>query len=288
MLEGAISELAQKSKTVHGESVHNARKKLKQLRGMLQFMRYGLRKRVYKHANDIFQDAAKPLSGIRDADVMLETLDKLSEHFQDQVKSKSLQKLRRALLKRKKNIRKQFLSAREMQKISAQLREQSNTLKKWTSVPNKFGVLLMGLEGTYSKARGEFNAVLAEKNTDNLHSWRKQVKYLRYQLEILENVRPPIIPLMAKQTRTLSDLLGEDHDLAVLEGLVTNECSDCCNTSEKELLIALMNQRRAELQNEAIAIGRKFFAETEKQWSRRMKNYWKSRESEQSHSSTAA
>ena len=70
--------------------------------------------------------------------------------------------------------------------------------------------------------------------------------------------------------------MGLPGDLAVLESLVRDECSDCCEASEKELLNALVRQRKVELRNEAITIGQKFFAETPKQLTKRLKAYRKS------------
>ena len=74
----------------------------------------------------------------------------------------------------------------------------------------------------------------------------------------------------------MADLLGTDHYLAVLEDLARNECKKSCDAEEAELLYALVNQRRMELENEAVIIGPKLFAETPKQFSQRLKGYWKS------------
>jgi len=42
------------------------------------------------------------------------------------------------------------------------------------------------------------------------------------------------------------------------------------------LILALLNQRRIQLEAEAIANGKKFFAETPKRFSLRLKGCWKS------------
>jgi CHAD domain-containing protein len=277
MLNKAIKELARRSSATRGQGVHNARKRLKQLRGMLKLMQFGLAKQAYKRQTKIFRDAAKPLSEVRDADVMIETLDRLCEHFSSQIKRKSFKKLRQALLNRRTKLRKQLLGKqRQMQKVSAKLRKEEDSLTKWTSVPNDSKVIFQGLEKTYSRAQDEMKDAIADQEDEKLHEWRKDVKYLRYQLELLCEVWPPVISPMADQTHQLADLLGEDHDLVVLKDLILNDFTDCCKSNEKELIVALLNQRRLQLEAEAIALGKKFFAESPKQFTRRLKGYWKS------------
>src|SRR5262249_12305675 len=100
------------------------------------------------------------------------------------------------------------------------------------------------------------------------------------QLEVLESLWPVVICLMVKETRQLADLLGLDHDLSVLENVITKECSKCCTPAERELFGALANKRREALRNESIAIGEKFYAETPKQFCKRFEIYWKSWQSE--------
>ncbi|PWT90728.1 MAG: hypothetical protein C5B54_06630 [Acidobacteria bacterium] len=98
---------------------------------------------------------------------------------------------------------------------------------------------------------------------------------MRYQLELFESTWPPVISSLTEQAHHLADILGLDHDLAVLEDLVANECSNCCKPDEIELLHALITQRRTELQREALETGPKLFAETSKQFSNRVSGYWK-------------
>jgi Uncharacterized conserved protein len=277
MMEKTLEELGRRSIKTRGEGVHNARKQLKQLRSMLRLMRYGLSNKTYKRQNRVFRDAGRPLSEVRDADVMIETLDKLIEHYADQVQSNSFRKLRRALLERRKTIRKDLVGKqRVMGKVSRSLREEIPRIKKWTSTKDDHRILLRGIQSTYAQAKKEMKIAIEENSDESFHQLRKSVKYLRYQLETLESIWPPVVCLMVDQTHQLADLLGLDHDLAVLESLVADECAKSCEPEEKELLHALVRQRKMELRKEAIVIGDKFFAETPKQFLKRLNAYWKS------------
>jgi CHAD domain-containing protein len=277
MMTKALVELGRRSVRTRGEGVHNARKKLKQLRGMLRFMRYGISKKQYKRENQVFRDAGRPLSDVRDADVMIETLDQLIDHYRDEVKRKSFSKLKRTLTDRRTAIRKELLSKKgAMGKVATSLKKSAPRIRKWATIPNDYKVLLSGIEATYLDGKKELEIAMQKKSTEALHQWRKSVKYLRYQLEVLEPVWPTVISSLVQETHQLADQLGLDHDLSVLENLVVEECNESLRPGEKELLTALLNQRRMELQNESIAIGQKVFAESGKDFSNRLKGYWKS------------
>jgi hypothetical protein len=45
--------------------------------------------------------------------------------------------------------------------------------------------------------------------------------------------------------------------------------------SEAEMLLALIDRRRAELEEESMLLGRRFFQDSPKEFTRRLKGYWK-------------
>jgi CHAD domain-containing protein len=81
----------------------------------------------------------------------------------------------------------------------------------------------------------------AEHSPEAFHEWRKQAKHLRYTLETLEPVWPPIIRTLADEARTLTNYLGDDHDLTVLRQHIGAE----------EQLSVLIEKRRTELRDKA-------------------------------------
>ena len=276
LLKKTINELSQKSPSSQAEGVHSARKKLKQLRGILRLVQSSTSNKVYRKENRTFRDAGRPLSEARDADVMIEALDDLVKHYQENVKSNAFKNLKLALIKRRRAMRKRLAGRQGVKReVRASLKKATSRIEDWASIPNDFNIILQGLKTTYSSGKSEMDVALGEKSFERLHEWRKFVKYLRYQLDALEPLWPPVIGPTVQELHHLADLLGSDHDLAVLEELVGNECSDCCGPEEKELLNALVNQRRQELQMEAFIIGPKLYAESPKQFAKRIRGYWK-------------
>lgn len=65
----------------HTEAIHQARKRFKEIRAAVRLVKSELGKEVYKRENNCFRDAGRRLSTVRDAQVLLETFNKLKKHF---------------------------------------------------------------------------------------------------------------------------------------------------------------------------------------------------------------
>src|SRR3954462_5722584 len=82
------------------EAVHDARKRLKKTRSLLRLTRPGLRRRDYGGDNPALRDAGRAVSGARDADVMVETVENLGDRFAVHVPAKTFETVRDRLAER--------------------------------------------------------------------------------------------------------------------------------------------------------------------------------------------
>jgi CHAD domain-containing protein len=79
---------------------------------------------------------------------------------------------------------------------------------------------------------------------------------------------------LAGEADRMSDLLGDDHDLAVLRQMLTRAARPA-DEGEREALLALIDRRRAELEQEVLVLGQRFFQDRPRELARRLKGYWK-------------
>jgi CHAD domain-containing protein len=96
---------------------------------------------------------------------------------------------------------------------------------------------------------------------EHLHEWRKRTKDLRNQLELLESLWPIQMRSPAAVARKVTDLLGDDHDLAVLLAIIESSGTDV----PADVVFALrnaVNRRRGELQGAAKSLGSRLYAQT--------------------------
>ena len=67
------------------EAIHDARKRIKKTRALLRLARPGLKTKAYRRRNRELRDTGRGMSGTRDADVLVETVDALAERFVGQL-----------------------------------------------------------------------------------------------------------------------------------------------------------------------------------------------------------
>ncbi|MBC8129586.1 MAG: CHAD domain-containing protein, partial [Rhizobiaceae bacterium] len=81
-LDKATAELSAPASGPDGdlhEAIHDARKRLKKLRGLLRLVRPG-HERFYRTENERLRDIARTLSAVRDRTALIESLDALEAH----------------------------------------------------------------------------------------------------------------------------------------------------------------------------------------------------------------
>jgi CHAD domain-containing protein len=256
--------------------VHDARKRFKKVRALLRLVRDELGEKVYRQQNTGFRDAARPLTEVRDAKVLIEALDKLTAHFAGQVTSGAFAGVREALLAEKKAIRKRVLKEEEaFRTVSEAVEPVRARVRDW-SIPHKgFSAIEDGLKEVYKTGCRAFAAAATDPSVENLHEWRKQAKYLWHQLQVLEPIWAPVMKDLGDQVHELTQLLGDDHDLVVLWQKVAVDPDSYGGDSTAETLLALIDRRRQELQQEAFSLGQRVYLDRTREFASRIKGYWK-------------
>lgn len=276
-IEKALEVLdGNRRRSVGDEAVHNARKRFKQVRGALRMVRKELGARRFDRENRTFRDSGRPLSEVRDAKVMVDTLDELAGHYKGTLAPRSFKRLRAALEARRREVRKRVLEKnRTARSIVREIRKSCRRVREWPLEHQGWKAIAAGLRRTYRQGRDAMDAAISDGSDLAFHEWRKRAKDLRYGIELLARAWPQTMESMAEAAHHLTDLLGQDHDLAVLQGIVDNELEDAVPDDERELLTPLVSQRRADLQKEARELGRKLYAERDDEFIDRIHGYWK-------------
>jgi CHAD domain-containing protein len=273
-IDKALETLDGKSRTISDKGVHNARKRFKEIRGTLRLVRDELGEKRFRRENRTFRDAGRPLSALRDAKVLVDTLDGLLAHFNGRVKPATVASLRRALMERRRATRKEVLDRdHAVGQITRRVRAARKRVKNWPLEKRGWKAIAGGLRQVYRQGHRAMQDVRSDPSDQTFHEWRKRTKDLRYELELLQSVWPETIKPLAEQAHHLTDLLGDDHDLAVLREIVQEQSKDK-PSPDAELLFALIDERRAALQKEARELGRKLYREDDEKFVKRIKGYW--------------
>jgi CHAD domain-containing protein len=252
-------------------AVHEARKDLKKIRSVLRLVRDDLGDSVYRRENVRFRDAARGLSGARDAEVKLKTLSSLRERFAHRLSDTRLTALVDALeTEREQHAR---LADSALERVVAEIEAGRAAIADWPLKANDWSLLEPGIRRSYRRGRNRFADLRDEVSDEAVHEWRKRVKDHWYHLRLVRDAWKPVLAAAADEAHELSDLLGDHHDLAVLRDHAI-ELRELLSGDELERLLGSISERQDQLAGDALPLGERVYAEKPKQLTERVRSYW--------------
>jgi CHAD domain-containing protein len=259
LVEQASSALSELEKPHPSDpEVHSARKFIKKARAMLRLMRDALGEDAYRRENEALRDAARPLSASRDSKVLLEATDALaSKHNIDDATAETV---RSALTREQDRIHRRAAARKELTTSRRILRAVLRRAPRWPLSSADNSQLVRSGKRVYRRAHRAFEAACEEKDAENLHEWRKHVKYLWHQMQFLESSERPAVAELGSELHKLSDDLGDDHDLAVLSEWVRKRRGLLRPKAAKEFFAAI-GRRQSRLQKSAFSRGRRIHSD---------------------------
>jgi CYTH domain-containing protein/CHAD domain-containing protein len=271
MLEGRSGEESSKA-------VHESRKSLKRLRALVRLAHAELGDHLSSLENAAYRDAGRVLSGPRDSQVMIDALDSLIERYPEEAGRADLEAFRSHLVQTHEAVARELApGAPAFADVESAARAARDRILAWPLDHNSFDVLAPGLARAYRRGRRAHRTARKDPNPEHLHEWRKRVKDLWYSLQILEAAAPKRMKALALNAKELSELLGDDHDLVVLEQRAAENPGDFRNQSSAEVLRELSERRRAELQGRAFGMASRLYRDAPKAFVRRIEKGWRKR-----------
>jgi CHAD domain-containing protein len=124
-------------------------------------------------------------------------------------------------------------------------------------------------------------AAADEPSDEHLHEWRKRAKDLWHALQIVRPAAPKRMEAQANRAHRLSDLLGDDHDLAVLGEHVATTAFPAEQEATRTALLAVIDRRRGSLRREAFKLGARVYRRRPKSFARSVERGWQKRAAKQ-------
>ncbi len=269
-LDRAIDELTEGIKADPVTAVHDARKALKKERSLLRLARGTIKPAERRAINAALRDAGRRLSAARDAEVMIEAVDALGTRYAGQLPERNFTTITTHLNKQAASARASLADAGA---VADELRGLQAGVDDWRLRRTGWKAIGEGLKESYRRGGRAYRRARRDPTTENLHEWRKRAKDVWYHIRLLEPISPGAMQGHAEDAHRLSDLLGDDHDLALLrETLVAGGGSI---RADVESVLTLIDHRRDQLQAEAMQVGARVYAEKPKAFIKRMRAYWK-------------
>lgn len=281
-LDKAVRSLAEPDAGRH-KGVHDARKACKKLRALLRLARGALGDAAYRRENLFIRDAQRDLSAVRDTAAIIESLDKLTAHFAGQLDEQAFARLRTILVERCRAIEAEQMGKGDMPgEVARRLGGARERFASWR-LTGKGGnggrrcrdgldLLRPGLHRVYRDGRRLLRRLEPESDAHAWHEWRKQVKYYWYHTRILCPLWPGPLDALSDELERVSDLIGHDHDLVVLQDIAASSDLDSATAGA---LAALIGRRCQDLRREAMPLGLRLYADPPGIVADRLDVYWK-------------
>ena len=249
--------------------VLEARKSFKKVRAILRLSRESLEKPRYLYGNRRYRDLGRRLATQRAAVARFETLERLAGDPGGVVPDRVLQAARRRLATRRRRHDDAAMRAKVAEALSAE---------GWAldsiSLDEGFETVRSGLARTYGKGRKQMWRTIEAPSAEAFHEWRKQVKYLWYQVRLFRNAWPETLDSLADELHRLSRQLGTAHDLDLLETALREEAGIDPHFDPSPLFVRLDAIRTAE-RDAALERGRRLYAEDAEGFGKRIEEYWR-------------
>jgi CHAD domain-containing protein len=254
------------------EAIHEARVCLKKIRAVLRSVQGDIDGHVFREENVCYRDAGRRLSAVRDSAAMLETFDRLMDRFTAQLAAHAFTELRKPL--RRSSTTRRLEKQNALSAVAKTLRAARRRVEHWPIHHDGFSAVGPGLKRAYQRGRQSFANAYDQPSLENFHEWPKQVKCLWYQIRLFKLIWPPMMAKFADELKALGDDLSDDHDLAILRQHVLEQAEKSGDRTTPEALVALIDQRRGELQVAAQHLGERLYFEKPRAFVGRLQAYW--------------
>lgn len=255
-------------------AVHDVRKALKRVRALLRLVRPALGNRVFEQENTRLRDIGRLLSGTRDQHVLEQTLAAIESRFalgQSGITQGARLALAEAGPGGGTRLAPDSSAART---VRQRLRKAATAFADLPVRGSGFEPIAEGLETAYRRARKALTAAEADGSDETVHEWRKQVQHHWRHMLLLTRVWPEVLQARAHEAKALSQILGEDHDLAMLARFLHSEAAASVPRDQRAALDALCRARQGELRRAAAPRAHRLFAEPPRALRKRLTAYW--------------
>jgi CHAD domain-containing protein len=312
-LDLAIDLLADDGKVPAEKAVHEIRKALKRLRALIRLLEDELGEQVYRSESAALREAGRRVASARDAEVILRTLDELIRRNPGKLAHRrGVTRLRARLAAERDSAAQRALGDRQTRaQVLGDLRAARGRVSRWNlSDADGIQAIEPALKRLYGQGARRHSRALRGKGdrAAAMHEWRKRVKDLRYAAEMLDRVDPDdggggargkggkrlrkrdrgrgkagYLHRIARRADELGELLGDEHDLVLLDARVQAERGggrkkDRIGRGTRRTLLKLIAKRRKRLRKQALRDGSRLYGRTPKGFVRRVRSAYARRE----------
>jgi CHAD domain-containing protein len=244
-------------------------------------VRSELKPKDFQRLNSCYRTIGQQLSPLRDATVLIKTLQKLREAQPASVSPKVFARLHQVLVDEQSQKNSQFFDDEtQINQVTCAFRQASQQEVRLSKRHKGFQAMAPNLETIYRRARKAYKKAKDEPSIHHFHELRKDVKTIWYHTRLLQPIWPDLFKAYAHEFDRLGELLGNDHDFGVLAQLIESDERLIRNKPTKEKIVQGLHEQRAQLQEQIYPLATRLLAEKARLFVKRFRLHWKTWQAE--------
>lgn len=263
-LGAAVSQLSA-SGHIPADGIHDIRKRIKKLRGLLRLVRPGFS--AFAKENVALRDIGRSLSTRRDADVRLATFDHL---IQSQPQA-AFADLRESLVADRDAAHLGDTPIDGPREALLAIFQRSHD---WKLRGSDHDILVEGLAATRSATRAAMAKADAKRHPVEMHDWRKRAKDHWYQTRLLLPIWPEALQPVATASSQLTEDLGDHHDIGVLADYAADVPDGLLTADAARHLKTLAKTAQTDLEARIFPLGARLYAGSPEAVARQWVKWW--------------
>lgn len=259
--------------TIAPEDVHECRKVVKRIRAVLRLIEPNVNRKTFKDCYRGIGQVSDRLAHARERHVLEGTIAKLEARFGAEA-SGVLGPLKAAVAVRKSEVP-HTVDAVLAAELKSRFEDERRRIAALRFKGKGFSTLAAGFSETYARARKNFRIARRAPADENLHELRKAVQWHWRQMALFASAWPEQFAVHIAACRQLAEILGDDHDLAMLASELNGIAG--LGETDRAPITALAVRRQSELRQMAFPMCERLFAEKPAAFITRIRRYWRAK-----------
>jgi CHAD domain-containing protein len=215
------------------------------------------------------------MSTARDYSVLLQTLKLLEKKHRGGVREKDLKLLRERLSDRKEaEVRSLKGLEGGFEVIAGELDEALIRLDSTLHLRNHFDSIGPGMKRIYRRGRQHLQEMQEERTMETLHEYRKNCRYLQYQMELIQPLFPELLRPYATTLDEHAELLGKIRDFQRFKSYIQHEMMEVISHTGIKHLAHAVSQMEQKITTGVLRNAALIFAEKPRRFTERIQFYW--------------
>jgi CHAD domain-containing protein len=255
------------------DTIHEIRKSVKKTRAILHVVGADHGRGLAKSAKRLHAINCR-LSALRDADVMLETLQTLRIKDRGILNGRCFARVHRRLSSHQQSVMKAARRKETWQRVGQSVRKIRQDAKQWKPTHRQFGSLAASIRLAHQRGRTAMAHARKSQRAADFHEWRKQIKALWYELRLVEGSGPRIRRDVTALHRAEA-WLGNEHNVVVLCDELSKDVPQGDSRIDLDRVRLVGDRYQCELRTKALASTKRIYERAPREYANSVRREWK-------------